>query len=324
MRSRVIAQSIAAVAVAGFVTAAGFLTVTRLVAKSDNAQEVQETVFNQSFSVQDGALLATELVDMDIILESGGSGSAEVRVIMEADDGNWGRQVFEKMRFEATASSDGLQIRTKPEDIPWEERRDRGSLSFQLVLRVPSGLDLSLKTVDGDVSVLESQGEVRVHTVDGDITIGSLSGGIASLHTVDGDILAETLTADEVNLHTVDGDIVTETLAGDVLKLSTADGDIEIAELRGALHASSGDGDVTVSVAEFNGLTVQTGDGDITVFVDASVSATVRLSGEDIYTQGFGLPAQQEDRRRVSGELNGGGPGLQLSTGDGSISLRTP
>jgi hypothetical protein len=296
MRSRVTARSTAAV-VAGFV------------ALSATAAVAQETIFEQSFSVQDGALLATELVEMDIIVESAASGSAEVRVVMEADDGEWGRQVFEKMAFQATPRSGGLEIRTKSTDIPWEEWRDHGRLSFHLLLRVPAGLDLNLQTVDGDVSVLESAGEVRVHTVDGDITVGTLNGGSVNLHTVDGDILAEALLANEVTLHSVDGDIVAETLAGDALKLSTADGDIEIAELRGALRASSGDGDVTVSVAEFNGLTVQTGDGDITVFVDASVSASVRLSGEDIYTQGFGLPAQQEDGRRVSGELNGGGPG---------------
>ena len=308
MRARVIVPSIA---IAG------------LIALSASAAEAQQTVFDQSFSVQDGAALSTELVDMDIIVESGGSGNAEVRVVMEADNEEWGRQVFEKMAFAATPGSGGLEIRTKSTDIPWQEWRDHGSLSFHLVLRVPSGLDLNLKTVDGDVSVLESTGEVRVHTVDGDITVGSLSGGNISLQTVDGDILAETLMADEVTLHSVDGDIVAETLAGGALKLSTADGDIEVAELSGALHASSGDGDVTVNVAKFDGLTVQTGDGDITVFVDSSISANVRLTGEDIYTEGFGLQAQ-EDSRRVSGDLNGGGATLQLSTGDGSIALRTP
>ena len=53
MRSRVTARSTAAV-VAGFV------------ALSATAAVAQETIFEQSFSVQDGALLATELVEMDI------------------------------------------------------------------------------------------------------------------------------------------------------------------------------------------------------------------------------------------------------------------
>ncbi len=66
MRSRVTARSTAAV-VAGFV------------ALSATAAVAQETIFEQSFSVQDGALLATELVEMDIIVESAHPGRGASR-----------------------------------------------------------------------------------------------------------------------------------------------------------------------------------------------------------------------------------------------------
>ncbi len=267
------------------------------------AQETREVVYEERFEVRAGSRLTADLGDMDIWIAPGSGTTATVEVIMRARNPDWGREVFERMRFEARAGGGGLTLAARDPDIDWREWRDRGGAGFVARIALPESFDLDLRTGDGDVRVDRARGTAAIETGDGDLSIGRLSGPSIRLHTADGDVVADELEAERIELR-------------------TSDGDIRVDRLAGRLEARTGDGDVRVAVARFAGLSVQTGDGDISVEADASIRADVELRGEDLHVDDeFGLSARVRSRS-ISGAVNGGGPRLSLGTGDGEVVLR--
>lgn len=267
------------------------------------AQEQREVVYEERFEVRAGSRLVADLGDMDIWIETGSGTTATVEVVMRARNPDWGREVFQRMRFEARAAGGGLTLAARDPDIDWREWRDRGGAGFVARVRLPEQFDLDLRTGDGDVRVDRSRGTAEIETGDGDLSIGRLSGPSIRLHTSDGDVVADELEAEQIELR-------------------TSDGDIRVDRLAGRLDARTGDGDVRIAVARFAGLSVQTSDGDISVEADASIGADVELRGEDLYVdEAFGLSGRVRSRS-ISGAVNGGGPRLTLGTGDGEVALR--
>ena len=98
-----------------------------------------------------------------------------------------------------------------------------------------------------------------------------------------------------------------------------------IDEISGALEASTGDGDVSIGIGRYEGLSIRTGDGDVTVTAHPSIRATLDIQGEDLELgRSFTLTvAGRVSERSLRGTLNGGGPELHVRTGDGSITLRS-
>lgn len=94
-------------------------------------------------------------------------------------------------------------------------------------VRVPAGVALSARTVDGDVSATGLASDIRAATVDGDVRVATT--GAASAATVDGDITAKLdRVAGPLSFTTVDGDI-TLALPANVdaqISASTLDGEI--------------------------------------------------------------------------------------------------
>ena len=148
-----------------------------------------------------------------------------------------------------------------------------------------------------------------------------------------------------LDLHSGDGHIRVDGTAGQA-KLDTSDGRIEVRNFNGALNAHSGDGSMTID-GVLSDVNLRTGDGHIDLTVrpgskmgtagwvihtsDGRVQA--RLPGDfaaELYAHtGDGhiqldLPVTVNgsiERSRIRGKLNGGGPLLEISTGDGGIRI---
>ncbi len=148
------------------------------------------------------------------------------------------------------------------------------------------------------------------------------------------------------NVHTGDGSIKLSGLRGS-LRVDTGDGSVQGDDLDGTLDARSGDGSIHVR-GRFDGLQirtsdgsvdaqaasgsqmhsdwrVETGDGSVHLGVPRNLAANVQLKTGDgsIHVD---LPLTVEGMKGehdVRGKLNGGGPFLDVRTGDGSISLNS-
>ena len=207
------------------------------------------------------------------------------------------------MEFSTTKRGNTIYVQADDHDIGNNEWRDHNHFSVTVVVASPEGTD------------------VRVETDDGDIQANTLSGN-AILRSSDGDIIVDATENGNLDIHTSDGDIVVDRLESRRAEIRTSDGDVILRSVRAPLDVASGDGDIRINLLEAHETSVSTGDGDILRSAPADIAADVRMDGEDLnFQQGLQLLGHIR-RHSVQGTLNGGGPTIDLITGDGSISLR--
>ncbi len=160
--------------------------------------------------------------------------------------------------------------------------------SVRVEVQVPQQAVLDLRSGDGHISVSGVSGQAQLDTGDGHISVQNFNGALRG-HTGDGHM-------------SVDG-----VFTG--LELRSGDGHIDLTARPGSklnggwlIHTSDGGVDVRLPQELAAELYVHTGDGHIQFDLPVTVSGSL-------------------DRSRIRGKLNGGGPLLEISTGDGSIHI---
>ncbi len=133
--------------------------------------------------------------------------------------------------------------------------------------------------------------------------------------------------------------------AGAELKVTTVNGGVEIAGVSGRIHAEATNGGIkardiggAIEATTTNGgvevdLTSVSADGvklectnggiELRVPADAKASISARITNGGIETSGLNLQNRGEaTKRRMDGDLNGGGPRISLEGTNGGISIR--
>ncbi|MBX2842652.1 MAG: DUF4097 family beta strand repeat protein [Flammeovirgaceae bacterium] len=154
-----------------------------------------------------------------------------------------------------------------------------GNLKF--VIKVPSKLDLELKT---------SGGTLNISKVAGDLD-GRTSGGSINLNELSGDINCKT-SGGNISLKSVDGE-------GD---LSTSGGNINIFGLKGEFDFSTSGGNISISDAEFNG-DARTSGGNIKV--------TGTKGKMDLATSGGNISMSKSE---IEGDVRTSGGNISISS----------
>jgi putative adhesin len=130
----------------------------------------------------------------------------------------------------------------------------------------------------------------------------------------------------EVHVSTVNGGIEISGVTGRVLAEAT-NGGIRGREIAGPIEASTTNGGVDVELTKVaeSGVKLETTNGGIKLRLptDAKASISARIVNGGIDTEGFSIQKTGENsRRRLDGDLNGGGPRIQLEGTNGGISIR--
>lgn len=195
-----------------------------------------------------------------------------------------------------------------------------------------AGGEVVLESAGGEVWLQEAGGAVRVSTA-GNIHIGR-SGGDVSAHTGGG--LIEVDSAEGVvTAETAGGPIVIGRARG--VRAESANGGIRMNQITGVIRASTASGNIYLGLGMDRPLGnsfLSSGRGDITVAVPARAALTVKALNESgswysrIVSEFPEVRAETPTgggaRRAVlaEGAINGGGPSLMLSVGNGSVYLR--
>ncbi len=155
-------------------------------------------------------------------------------------------------------------------------------------VQVPPQAALDMHSGDGHISLNGISGQARLDTGDGHITVQNFNGSLHG-HTGDGHMSIDG-TFTDLDLRTGDGHVDLSVRPGSKMNngwlIHTSDGRVE-AKLPEDLAAE---------------LYAHTGDGHIQLDLPVTVSGSI-------------------ERSRVRGKLNGGGPLLEITTGDGSIHI---
>ena len=228
------------------------------------------------------------------------AGKPELRV--DTNDGNVSVTAWNRDKIEARVSAEGWRI--GPDEVRISESQSGASVN--LSVHVPNRWGLGThRRVSIDLKV-PREDSVDIHTGDGNISLEDVKGDLR-LRSGDGRIEGTGLDG---RLEAKSGDGSIEVRGRfDVMELETGDGHINAEAGSGSKMASdwsarSGDGSITLRVpADLNAqLDLHTGDGHISLDFPVTVSGSLSHS-------------------TIRGQLNAGGPTLTVHTGDGSIRL---
>lgn len=212
------------------------------------------------------------------------------------------------------------------------------------VLVRTSGGSLDIADVQSNVQAETSGGSVHIENVQGAVRART-SGGDMDLRAITNDVRAETSGGDielvdiggRSEARTSGGDIEGRNLQGEVTAMTSA-GDIELDAVQAGVEArtSVGDIDVEMTLSDFGvdyATRLTTSHGDITITlppdlpasIDAMVEPLHQWDRDDILSD-FPLsrttPDDERSRTlRSSGDINGGGPAIELRTNGGSIRI---
>lgn len=262
-----------------------------------------EQVLAERFDVGPGGTLRVNVPDGDIQIETHEGSGVDVDVTVRARDLEWGREVFDRMDFEVGARGNTVSVTARSAQLWRSDYRRYGGVGLTVSIRVPRRFHADITTEDGDISLGDLDGTVTLNSSDGDIRVGRIQGM-------------------EADVETSDGDVTIAALAAEQSVVRTSDGDIDLRNVAGALRASTSDGDIRITLDQSAGVDLRTSDGDIVIYAPATLSASVSFEGEDLEIARSFTIAGRVSRRRISGDMNGGGARLEASTSDGSISLR--
>ncbi|GAA3752068.1 DUF4097 family beta strand repeat-containing protein [Terriglobus aquaticus] len=260
----------------------------------------QGKVVEKNYSVGGHAELQLTADDASIHAASCGSCTA-VRVRVDFHDAD-------PERYDLKQNQSGNTVRFELKRKPfggWFHGWSRGP---EITVEVPTETDANLSTGSGSVYLGGVHGRQELHSGSGSITGEQIDGalkadtGSGSLHlrSIHGDLGAQTGSG------TIDAD-------GSVVlhRLSTGSGSIHLALAQGStiqsgalIEAGSGSIDIRVAPSTRANLEVNTGSGSI----HSDLPITVR---GDV------------DKHTLTGTLNGGGPSLRVTTGSGSVALRS-
>jgi DUF4097 and DUF4098 domain-containing protein YvlB len=151
-------------------------------------------------------------------------------------------------------------------------------------ITVPEEFDLELKTAGGKIEIEDLIGDIDANTSGGSIKVGNIEGDV-DLHTSGGSIRTDNING-EIDAHTSGGSI-------DVTFAKQPENDASLTTSGGSIEATFPE--------------------DVAIDIDASTSGG-RVSSD------FEINGRVK-KKSIRGEINGGGPEIELRTSGGSISI---
>lgn len=253
----------------------------------------QRKTLDHTYPMRPGGKLVLENVNGNVKIEPWDRDEVLVRaekVVKTGSDAD-AKRVLDLIKIMVDSKPDRLRIETQ---LP---KRENGLLAWlsgrhldmkvEYRIQVPRELDLDIDNVNGGVSVTGVHGGLELETINGGIDLTDAAG---------------------------------------TLRLETVNGGIDVVGSSGSLSASSVNGAINAELTEVGDaadMSFSTVNGGIDLRLPRSARASIEASTTNgsIETD---LPIQVEGkrtRRRLEGDLNGGGRKIELSTTNGGIDI---
>jgi len=241
----------------------------------------------------------------------------DVHVRARKRDSMGNEDAFSKLSVTTARSDDTLAVGV-------EDGTDPGladTTSLDLDVTVPSSNRVTdLDVADGDVDLHGTVGDLTVDADDGDVSLRSVDGAV-TVEAGDGDLTVDGVSG-AATATVGDGDATVRGVDGAVT-LDGSDGDLTVTDSGSVDAVTGGDGDVSVEIPALPGdATVSVGDGDLDLSLSPGLDAELSLTvGDgDLDVSGFDF-VRGEDVKRVETTLGDGTHTLDVSAGDGDVSV---
>jgi Putative adhesin len=276
-----------------------FASASRLVAQNGDKE------WQKDYSLSGSAALTIETGDSHLDIHSCGDCKA-IRIHVLAGES------LTKFRLEEHQDQNHVYFSLKEKPHVGFEVHWNASHGTQVIVETPSNLELDARTSDGNLSVRNLTGNVRVHTADGSVTLEDLHGDI-HLNASDGNISVHNVTG-TLDARASDGHMTVDGQFSSV-QLHTSDGNLDFAlaagsQLTAASRIESSDGHVVIKLPQnlAADIDISTSDGHIVCALPLAM---------DHYN------SSKSESHHLQGHLNAGGPSLSIRTADGNVSIAT-
>ncbi len=279
--------------------------------------------FERSLTVDEPIFLDVSTGSGSVKITTGGTGKIEVVGHIRV-----GRRFFTRSSDEAQEIID--RIESNPPVTLEDGRLEVGhikhsffgskvSISYEIV--VPADTEVKSHTGSGSQKISDVAGPVEASTGSGKITLTNIGGSVKA-STGSGGIRANDI-AGAFEAHTGSGSIrLTQVAPGDVV-VTTGSGSSELHGVVGALSVKAGSGRVVVDGEQKGTWTIDTGSGSVKITLpdDAAFNLDAESSSGGIDIDHPITVHGKISRKRVRGEVRGGGDLLQIETGSGGIRI---
>lgn len=217
---------------------------------------------------------------------------SEVEIVAtKGAEGEDARRRLAEIEIDVRESAGRVVVETR---LP-RGRFDQGSAWVEYEIQVPRGAAVDARSTNGDVDVEGVSGPVEARTTNGGIDLRDVAGA-ARASSTNGNVHASGLGGALV-AQTTNGGVQAEIEAGELsddVSLETTNGSVEL-RLDGGVKAS---------------VFARTANGSISSDFPEARAELDRRRGDD------------DSRRRLEIDLNGGGPRIELRSSNGSVRLR--
>jgi hypothetical protein len=303
--------ALATLAVVPFQTGCDF---DNIVDASDRFQED----FQYTYDLKPGGRLSVESFNGTIEILGWEKDSVQVTGTKSAAR----QELLKEIQIEAKSADNAVTIRAiRPHDR-------HGSMGAKFMIRVPRQVQLErIVSSNGQIRVEDIQGNAHLETSNGGIRLRQFDGRLDA-RTSNGGIEADSIGGDAI-VHTSNGGIRLERVAGSV-EASTSNGGVHVRmgkpkpNDRLSFASSNGNIEVELESLDNNEIHASTSNAAITLRMPATIKARLRAStSNSAITSDFDVSTHGTiTKNRLEGDINGGGPLLDLNTSNGSIRIQ--
>ena len=297
----------------------------------DRDDEAQEERFTRTLTLAAGGELELSNVAGNIVVRGGSGRDVVLEVTKRARRRRDAAEQLAAVEVEIEERGNRIEVRT---NYRRGTRRSRVSVHYDV--RVPRNVRVSARSVSGDITVSDVDGETRAETVSGDVEMRQVR-ELTLAKTVSGDLDIRAISTDrELTMSSVSGDVTARDLTARRLSLQTVSGDLELEGMRFErieIDSVSGDIEYEGELDRDGRYTFNTHSGDVRLTVSdevgfeleaSSFSGSVR-SDLPVILGGTNTGRGRRGRRTqsVSGTFGDGSAQLEISTFSGDVVITT-
>jgi hypothetical protein len=272
--------------------------------------------FNYSYDLKPGGQLSLENVNGSVEI----TGWDQNRIDITGTKYASSEAAMKALKIDVVPMADSVRIRTVPPS------GHRGGWGAKYVIKVPHRIELDrIASSNGSIRIEALEGSARLRTSNGSVKIIRVKGPVEATTSNAGIEVAE--HDGSLIAHSSNGGIRADRVRG-YLEATTSNASINARLLEPVpgkrVRLDTSNGSISLEMAEFRGneIELDTSNSSITLRLPPNAKAQLKANTSNSNIQSdFDVNVREGalGKSRVEGEINGGGPLLNLSTSNGSI-----
>lgn len=276
----------------------------------------------ESFAVNPGGTLTfdSDLANVEITTNNSETVRAEFSREFRVSTAQEADKLRQKLTVEMAKSDSGVKMTVRFAGDRNGNERNKVRLNFRIAM--PRTFNLDLRTC-GSVTVQDMDGWARAKVAGGSLKLGDVTGAVTA--KTEGGSLSLGNVGGDLDAQSYGGSLAAGRVNGRIKAIAEG-GSISITEATDSIEARASGGSVAASISKQpkaeTRITAEAGNIDLKLPASVAVMVNAACTAGRVSSD-FSLPGQQpDDRGRLTGAINGGGPLVTLRASAGNIHLR--